>query len=56
MSWSDANAKHRWYTLFPLSQQSAGLTDQDAAKRYIQRRGGRFDARQPELNLLKGTG
>jgi hypothetical protein len=32
--------------LFPLSQQSAGLTDQDAAKRCIQRRGGRFDARQ----------
>ncbi len=26
MSWSDANAKCRWYT-FPLSQQSAELNE-----------------------------
>jgi hypothetical protein len=27
MSWSDANAKCRWYTPFPLSQQSAELNE-----------------------------
>jgi hypothetical protein len=29
MSWSDANAKYRWYTLthLPLSQQSAELNE-----------------------------
>jgi hypothetical protein len=27
MSWSDANTKRRWYTPFPLSQQSAELNE-----------------------------
>jgi hypothetical protein len=27
MSWSDANAKYRWYTRVRLSQQSAELNE-----------------------------